>query len=323
MKFKTKIYEIQTYLLQKFKSMKGKQIFQIVAIVLAILLLLAAWWGMGLRNQKNELTQKNEQLAEELGDLSELKNNLEQEVDSLEIAYFSLAEENEGLKGSVADAQQTIKAKQAAIRKIKRQSASEITSLRGEIEQLLSVKDELEFSIQNLQEENDSLRIVTGQLTEDLGQAKQENEALANLNQTIQEELKRLTLLNFKAGAFRVEVERRKSKATAKSKQAKRILVSFDLTDVPPKYQGIRPLYMVITDDKGTPIKNSSPIEVQVNVNGQNMDIQAVKSKEINIEANQRLSFSYDLEEKLRTGFYRVAVYTDIGLLGASSFRLR
>ncbi len=303
--------------------MKGKQLFQIFAIVLVILLILVAWWGMGLKNQKNELTQKNEQLEGELGDISELKSHLEQEVDSLEIAYSSLAEENEGLKGSVADAQHAIKVKKAAIRKIKKQSASEITSLRGEIEQLLGVKDELEHSIQNLQSENDSLRVVTGKLTKDLGKANKENEELANLNKTIQEELKRLTLMNFKAGAFRVEVEKRKSRATAKSKQAKRILVSFDLTDVPPKYQGIRPLYMVITDDKGTPIKNSSPIEVQVSVNGQNMDIQAVKSKEINIEANQRLSFSYDLEEKLRTGFYRVAVYTDIGLLGASSFRLR
>ena len=85
----------------------------------------------------------------------------------------------------------------------------------------------------------------------------------------------------------------------------------------------MRPLYLVVTDDKGTPIKDSNPIQAKVVVNGQDMDIQAVKVQEVNIEESQRLSFSHDLEEKLTTGYYRVAVYTDIGLLGASSFRLR
>jgi hypothetical protein len=79
----------------------------------------------------------------------------------------------------------------------------------------------------------------------------------------------------------------------------------------------------VVTDDKGTPVKMSNPIQATVNVNGQDMDIQAVKVQEVNIEENQRLSFNYDLEERLKSGYYRVAVYTDIGLLGASSFRLR
>jgi hypothetical protein len=53
------------------------------------------------------------------------------------------------------------------------------------------------------------------------------------------------------------------------------------------------------------------------------MDILAVRGKDVNLTANQRLSFNYDLEDKLNGGFYRVSVYTDIGLLGTSSFRLQ
>ena len=144
------------------------------------------------------------------------------------------------------------------------------------------------------------------------------------MNNSIQDEVKKLTLANFKASAFRVEVEKKRgSKATAKSRKAKRIKVSFDLTNVPEEYQGVRPLYLVISDDKATPIKLDNPIKAQIQVNGQTTDIIAAESKEINVTDNQRLSFSHDLAEKLGSGYYRVALYTDIGLLGANSFRLR
>ncbi|MEL6926433.1 MAG: hypothetical protein AAFO94_20485 [Bacteroidota bacterium] len=79
----------------------------------------------------------------------------------------------------------------------------------------------------------------------------------------------------------------------------------------------------MITDEKATPIKLTNPIQAEVSVNGQTMQLQAAEAKEVNIEANQRLSFSHDLSEKLGSGYYRVVAYTDIGLLGATSFRLR
>ena len=159
-------------------------------------------------------------------------------------------------------------------------------------------------------------------LERDLSAAREEKTALANLNQTMQGELKRLALADFKATAFQVEVETRRQSATAKSGKARRILVTFDLTGVAPENQGIRPLYLVVTNDKGVPISGSD-IQAKSMVNGQNMDILAVRGKDVNLTANQRLSFNYDLEDKLSGGFYRVSVYTDIGLLGAASFRLQ
>jgi integrase len=138
----------------------------------------------------------------------------------------------------------------------------------------------------------------------------------------MQSELKRLTLANFKASGFQVEVEARKPKATATAGKARRVKVSFDLVDVPQEYQGLRPVYLVITDDKGVPIQGSN-IQSKAVVNGASMDIMAVKAKDVNITATQRLSFTHELEEKLRDGFYRVSAFTDIGMLGASSFRLQ
>ena len=85
----------------------------------------------------------------------------------------------------------------------------------------------------------------------------------------------------------------------------------------------MRTLYLTITDDKGTPVAAANPIQAKTIVNDQKMDIIAVKAQDVDIIENQRLSFTYDLEDKLAPGYYRVAIYTDIGLLGVSSMRLR
>lgn len=303
--------------------MNSKQGFAIIIAILLLLLMGIGYWGYKTNNDKNSLTAQNSKLNTEITDLNGLKNKLASEVDSLQSAYEELAVENESLQTSVEEAEKRVAQKNAVIKNLQRKSKVEGTNLKEQIELILADKAQLEAYINNLQSENDSLRMVTGQLTADLASAKSENQALADLNSTIQDELKKLTLANFKASAFRVEVEQKKPKATAKSRRARRIAISFDLTNVNPKYQGVRTLYLVLTDDKGTPIKDSNPIHAKVTVNGQLMDIQAVKEQEVNIEESQRLSFSHDLEEKLKTGYYRVAVYTDIGLLGASSFRLR
>ncbi len=306
--------------------MKTRDILIVVTIILALLLIAAGWWGYSQSVTNKQLESHNETLTKEISDLEELKVELQSEVDSLEMTYESLSLENDSLSNSLVDAKMRVGRRDKTIKGLKKTSnasQAEISNLKAEILSLLEAKALLENSITGLQMENDSLRSRTGILEADLGSAKQENAALSNLNRTMQGEMDQLTLANFKATAFQVEVEQRKPKVTAKSKRAKKILVSFDLTNVPQIYQGVRPVYLVITDDKATPIKLENPIHATVTVNGQTNEILAAEGKEVKIEENQRLSFSHDLENRLAKGFYRVIVYTDIGLLGASNFRLR
>lgn len=258
-----------------------------------------------------------------MDELNVLRENLAREIDSLEQEYSILAEENESLSGSLSEAETKLASTESSLSAAKRKNASEINSLRAEIEDLISAKAQLESRINNIQMENDSLKMVAGILTEDLSLAREENQALNNLNETMNQEVKKLTLANFKASAFRVDTEQKNDKVSAKARRVREIKVSFDLTNVPSEYQGLRPLYMSISDDKGVPIQSENPINTKVVVNGQAMDLIAQKTKDVDIADNQRLNFSYELEDKLDSGVYRVAVYTDIGLLGASSFILR
>lgn len=292
-----------------------------IIVILVLALLGAGGWGVFQASQNKTLKLDKADLSEELAGIESLKSELSREVDSLQQAYQTLADENQTLQGSLADAQSQLAQKDAQIRAARSNSLGTINGLRAEIQGLLAVKAELENSISSLQMENDSLRIRTGDLERDLGIAQEEKQALANLNQTIQGELKRLTLANFKATAFQVEVEGRRPVVTAKSGRARRIIVNFDLTEVPQEYQGVRPLYMVITDDKGLPVTGSN-IQAKSVVNGQTVELLAVKARDVNITNNQRLSFSHDVEDRLKAGYYRVSIYTNIGLLGAASFRL-
>lgn len=303
--------------------MKDKQGLIILAVILGVLLIGAAIWGVTQNRAKNQLKAENTELTGTVEELEALRADLVREVDSLQQEYTILAEQNTELQGSLSEAQEKVAATEAALANAKARSSSEINSLRAEIQQLMALKAELQSNITAVQAENDSLRAVTGILEADLSAARDENQALANLNQSIQSEVERLTLANFKATAFQVDLERGNERVTAKARRARTIRISFDLTDVPPKYQGLRTLYLTIADEQGTPIQAANPVKAQTVVNNQTMDIIAVKAKDVDITANQRLSFVYDLEDKLKAGYYRVGVYTDIGMLGASSIRLQ
>ena len=295
-----------------------------IALLLLLLALLGAGVIMLIQTRKaNTLRSEKERIENELEGVNRLKEELKSEVDSLQEAYLNLSAENESLRESVVAVEKELTQKIAQAQKqSKNNSNKQINGLKAEIQALLASKAELENIIGQLQAENDSLRVRTGDLERDLSVAQDEKAALSKLNKTIQDELLRMAVPSFQATAFQVEVEQRRPVATAKSAKARRILVTFDLANVPEKFRGLRPLYLVITNEQGVPISGSE-IPVKSSVNGQVVELIAARARDVNITASQRLSFAHDLEDRLRAGFYRVSVFTDIGLLGAASFRLQ
>jgi len=303
-----------------------RNIFIAIAILLALLL---AWSFYGSMNKTKEITSlqsKNEVLSSEMSDLETLKVSLESEVAALQENYEDLSMVNDSLANSLASEKSRVSRRNRTISKLKADAEAEgvkVSSLTVQISQLMDQKSQLESQITSLQQENTELRERAGILEQDLGKARNDNAALANLNRTMQGEIENLTLANFKATAFQIVLEKRNKKVTAKSRRARRLKASFDLTDVPEKYQGVRPIYLVITDETSSPIKLDNPIKARVAVNDQMTDIIAAEQKEISIEANQRISFTHNLSSKLKKGYYRVIAYTDIGILGTSNFQLR
>ena len=302
----------------------------ILFILLAIAMLAMGFcgWQHDQKRQSTiaDLSAKNTSLGNELTDVNGLKAKLQGDLDALQAKYSSLAAENEALQGSVTDAQKEIKRRKSAIYRLTQASDAkdgEMASLRAQIEGLVNARTSLESDISNLQAENAALKEENAKLTADLATTREEKAALTRLKEVMEKDISDLTLKNFKANGFTTDVLRKDGKPTRRKGFAKKVNVSFDLVDVPEEYQGVRKIYMVITDDQGVPIKKSTPVSAKISVNGQEQDIIAVSEQNVEIQESQRLSFNHDLEEKLKPGYYRSSIYTDLGLLGSASFLMR
>lgn len=305
---------------------KGLRTYGIVMTILFILALagfLITYFG------------KNKVIAETSSERDELlieRTNLERDLDSLQNVLQLASAENDSLEGSLSELQSLIEEKNALVTRLRAQSANTAKGLQNEINQLRQLRGELEGAIGQLQEENATLRTENQrltaeneQLTTERGQLTSQVEDLNKFNQTLQDQVAKLTRAGIKASAFRVDVETRSDKLTAKARRTREIAITFDLVDLPEEYQGEHTLYLVLTDVNGAllPIEGTMTSANIPTPSGNALQIQAQQTKDVNLSRVQRLSFNYPVEDRLKAGTYVATVYADFGILGSSSFRLR
>jgi len=204
--------------------------------------------------------------------------------------------------------------------------------MRLQIEDLITARANLERNLATLEEENKTLRTENVTLRADLSTSKtkayeleKRSEVLEQTTRRMEEQINEVTLGAFKATAMQVDLYRgnKGTKTTTDASRVKRMAVSFDLTAVPEKYLGVRPIYLVMTDESGTPVRSENPVQAKAIVNGAPMNVIALEGRDVNVEKNQRISFTHELSTKLEKGFYRVQILTDLGALGATNLQLR
>ncbi len=308
----------------------NKRTLTIIAIFLALLFIGALVWGI---STKSKLEASYTEKSGEAEQLTLLRDNLQQSVDSLDRAFTEVSGENAQLQGELTEAQETAKRALYDMRvaqKSRKNDNDVAYKMRVQIEDLINVRTMLETSIVELTEENKDLRNRNVALTRDLSTAKTEAynatkqvDNLSRMNESMEANIDRLTLGAFKATAIQVDLLRKNGANTANASRARRISVSFDLTDVPSEYLGVRPIFLVLTDASATPVISENPVRAKSIVNGAEKDIIALEGRDINLERNQRISFTHELDDKLAEGFYRAEIYTDVGMLGSAKVQLR
>lgn len=296
------------------------------AIVVTILLLLAAALGFFFWKQSKNYLAESERLNKERITLESEKNQISASLDSMTNAYAALRTENESLQGRVATSAQQVNQKEAVIRQIKATSAKDLDVLRRQVEDLKRTKIEMETIITGLKAENTLLREQIATLSSDNGQLKDANTELTgqvqDLAKMLEAQIKKTQSAVFKATSFSVQCERRGDKMTNRAKKAREIFVSFDLADVPEAFRGQQKLYMAMTDGKGVPIASKNFVQTTIQAPAGPVNISAQETKEVNLTAMQRISFTHKFDERLKQGNYVVAIYCDKGLLGSATFRL-
>ncbi|MFN4081174.1 MAG: hypothetical protein ACK4NS_09755 [Saprospiraceae bacterium] len=306
--------------------MSNNQNARTYGIAVTILLLLAAALGFVFWQKSKSYRLENERIEAEKNNLQRQKDELTASLDSLHAAYSDVRIENENLQGRLSSSAEIIQKNEIVIKQIRAQSSRELGELRKQVEDLKRIQTEYETIISVLRKENDDLRAENTRLTQENTQLKGEREELSGqvstLAKQLEEQIRKTQSASFRATSFRVELERRGDKLTTKARRLREINVSFDLADVPANFQGPEKLYLVITDEKGNPIKADNPIKATVYAPTGPVEIMALQSKSVVIQQTQRFSFTYKLDDRVKAGNYVVAIYCDKGLLGASSFRV-
>jgi regulator of replication initiation timing len=308
----------------------NKRTLTIIAVLLALLFLGTLVWGVTTKSRLEESYSEKDAEAEQL---AVLRDKLQASVDSLGEAYTAATEENAALQGELSAAQETAQRALYDMRKAQRARKNDndvAYQMRVQIEDLMNVRRMLETSILELTAENKDLRVRNVELRRDLSTAKteayeagKEVASLSRMTETMEEDIRRMTLGAFRATAMQVDLLRKNGSATANANRARRISVSFDLTDVPTEYLGVRPIFLVLTDESATPVISENPVRATVMVNGAEKPLIALEGRDVNIERNQRISFTHELDDKLDEGFYRAEIYTDVGMLGSAKVQLR
>ena len=307
-------------------NQNGNQGPRTLLTIAILLLILSIGASIYFWKKAKDAGMANSSLTENVESLQAQKAKLDQELDSLSLAYGDLRVENEDLRGKEATTAGLIAQKDATIKKIRSQNNREISELRTQLEELRQLKIEYETLITAVQTENEQLKAENERLLGENQELQTENTSLSgqvgDLAKKLEEQIRKTQSAKFKATAFRVEIGRRGDKQTLRAKKAREITVSFDLVDVPTSYHGDQHLYLAITDEKGKPIASSKPIKTTVEAPSGNLQIEAQQVKAVSLGETQRLSFTYKLDEKLKKGNYVAAIYCNVGLLGVSSFRL-
>lgn len=304
-------------------SNTGLRVWAIIATLLA---LLAAGFAWKYWKSSRQLTTDVELSEKQLDSLAHVKADLDRQLDSLNVSYVNLRTENESLQGAVARSENIVANKAAQISQLRQQSTRDATALRAQIGEMQKAKAEMETIVSLLRSENDQLKAENTRLTGEnqalVGDKEKLSGQVGDLSKQLEEQIKRTHSARFKASAFRVEVEKRGSKLTTKARKVREINVSFDLADVPEQYRGSTKLYLVITDEKATPITSANPVSVTIQAPAGPVNVVSQQNKVIELQETQRVAFTYKLDEKLKKGNYVAAIYSDKGLLGASSFKL-
>lgn len=267
--------------------------------------------------------------------LKKEKTELLSSIDSLKTMYTNMVDNADTLTANIERANAQLAEKDLIITGLsKKANKADRTSseLRAEVSQLKTTKAEYENVISGMRNEIIRLTKEKSNLMNDLDMSEERVDALSYeiedlklLVRGMEQELDQRRIDGVKAANVRFEVQKKGDKPTASNNRARTIVMDFDLNDVPDIARGKTKLYFSIRDAKtGVPVKSDNPIKASINPkNGKAFSFIAQEMKEITLNENQRIELRHDLQTKLAKGAYRAAIYSDLGLIGAVSFRLR
>ncbi|CAN5913457.1 hypothetical protein BH11BAC7_BH11BAC7_08640 [soil metagenome] len=242
-----------------------------------------------------------------------VKQLLDKEMQDTRIELENSKGRNAELDIKLAESEAALHEKQMQIDKLLAENAT-VASLRKQLRDLKTERLSMEKQIQSLLAENHQLQEDNLRMSQNIGQLERDNMSL-------QDKLYAADVLNSRAGNFRVDMMRNSSKVTAKAKRTNEIGVSFELPSTISSATGSKEIYLVVLDPQGKPVANKSNKKITLK---DGRTITAVKTQTADLSGTpQTISLNVKLDSKMKQkGIYKVQVFTEDGMLGATQMRM-
>ena len=307
--------------------------FKISTFVLAALLFVATAMAVYYATDSNKFQSRTAMLETEVGNLNETQANLTSELSGLEDTYTEQVSLNEQLTTEIEQKEQDIKGLKWRISEVKKQlsnSEQKSSEMQARLARLETLKTEMETELVALKDANVELQNSNALLGSDLETSRGEVAALnikvaelTKTNDRMENRLGTLAPAGFTAGNFRVDMETRRDKLTAKARQTREVKVKFDINDVPNDLHGNREIYLAVTDLSGNPLTVIPTTTVNVPTPSETLKVDVADIEQVELDAQQTITMSFEPEDKMTAGEYNLLVYSDAGYLGSTGFRLR
>ncbi len=300
--------------LKEFNSAKKNDSAYKVIIILLLVILV----GLGYLYIVQQ--QKTEQKIAELNQVSNEKEALTYQYQSLLDDYDSLETTNDSISAQLSTEKERIKELMSELRSTKVQNRYEIDKYKKELKTL---RDIMKGFIHQI----DSLNTLNIQLTEENVQIKKQYKTAKDENRELTEKIEEATDKVAKASVIKaigvnMESYNHKGKLTNRASKAKRFAVNFSLDENVIAPQGMKNVYVRITDPKEhILIEHNTPV---FSYEGEQIAYSAVRQIEYNGTVTPAtVYFEVSEEGDLEEGEYTVDIFCDGSMIGTGKAVLK
>ncbi|WP_435357701.1 hypothetical protein [Emticicia sp. SJ17W-69] len=286
----------------------------------ATIILFLLLFGIGyFWNKSGNLQTEKNQLKIKQDSLMVVKNRLDKDLTELASQLESSIAQKNLLASNNDQLSQTLAQKDKIIFKYKK-DAQNVVSLKKQISELISLKNQLQSQLDKINDINQKLLSENNSL-------KEQNARLAEENETLKGQVPGPESATIKpllsAGSFRVEVLRKNNKLTVKSRRSRQIEISFDVPE-DIDINGTQTVFVSIKNQNSNPIKDADNIDIEVKLkSGKVVKTTAQMTQKVDFSSlPKRVTIKYDVEDKLKAGYYFIDIYTEDTYVGTVQFRL-
>ena len=202
------------------------------------------------------------------------------------------------------------------LRQTKANDAAEIMRLKKELETLRRILRDYVVQIDSLNRENQNLRSDNTALRTRNEEAEAHISDLSSKNEQLTDKVNIASQLD--ATGIRASARNKKGKDCEKVKDAKKLVVSFNISRNVTAQTGMRTIYVRISTPTGETLTRGGSFQFE------NRQLQYSIAKEIEYTGEEiPVTVYWDIAETLSAGSYHVDIFADGHAIGSTTFSLK